>query len=84
MHDAPPTTIPVLPPATIRSVGVVTAAGLIRFTGIGGRRFSHFIALPDKQKRVLYSDNNNFIASAMEVSLLLINLALPMKAFVLT
>ena len=46
---------PVFPPATIRWVGVVTAADPSRVVGIGGRRFFHFISdeLLDKQRRLL-------------------------------
>ena len=52
--DNIPPNSPSLPPATIRWVGVVTAAGLMRGVGIGGRSSSHFISdeLLDKQRRV--------------------------------
>ena len=53
--DNAPSYRPVLPPATTRWVGVVTAAGLTRFVGIGGRSCFHFFPnrLEDKERRVL-------------------------------
>ena len=63
----------VLPPATIRWVGVVTAADHIRAVGIGGRSSSHFISdeLLDKQRRVLVAASSPRCLPPIVVSWLL-------------